>query len=132
MVVDEPAHRAVRCTSCGHEFDHKPGKEFDARLCGAPCPECGDTQKTYDVQPPPAVSRARMFLFPTSTRHFTERNWWLIAIALILGLMPAALGFIFASPVVNAAIGIVCALLSFWLGFKAATRVREIEHHSEQ
>lgn len=128
----EESHRGVRCANCGHEFAHDPGKRFEPGLQGAPCPVCGDERKTYDVQPPPAVSRASVSLSMTSVRRFTKRNWWLIAAVVVLGVLPAALGFVFASPVANAVIGIACAALSFWLGFKAATRVREVTHHPEQ
>ncbi len=128
MAEEHPA-RAVRCSRCGFEFDHEPGKPPDPRLRGTPCPECGDRRKTYDMKPPPAVSRVETSLSRTSVGHVVKRNWWLIVVVIILGVLPAVLGFVFTSPWVNAGIGITCAAFSFWLGFKAAMTVRETTHH---
>ena len=125
MSEEHPTQRIV-CSNpdCGHVFEHTPGRRPDPALRGTPCPDCGSTAKTYGLTST-AVLEVTAAMSYVATKRFWERNWWLLAVVVLLALVPPALGFLLA-PWVSAVVSIGCSVLSFLVGILALTRVREI------
>jgi len=108
-------HQSVRCLGCGQALalDH-----------AGPCPNCGDTRKTHEVRPTGALH----FSSSLGWQHIRERyekHPVLLPIVITITLGAPFLGLVVAGwP--GVAVGLVVGALTFLLGLRAVTKVRQI------
>lgn len=115
----------VRCGNpdCGRLLDESPTLPSSER---EPCPDCDSLGRLFEASGTVAVGVAASLAW-TKIHEEVERSWpWLLA---SLGLTIAgSLVGVFLGGVPGLLVGLLLGLLSFPVGLRAATRVREIEH----
>jgi hypothetical protein len=119
----------VRCGNpdCGRILDESPSR-FPTEH--PPCPDCGSRTRLVEKELTATV-RTTASLAWTKTHEEIERSWpWLLA-ALGLTVAGSVVGFVLGG-IEGLLIGLLLGLLSFPVGLRAATRVREIEHGGDR
>lgn len=113
-------HQSVRCSGCGQllALDHS-----------GPCPSCGDTRKTHNVYIEETINVASSL----SWRHIRERyerHPVLLPIVIAITLASPFLGLVLAGWV-GVLVGLGVGVITFLLGLRAVTKVREIREGYE-
>lgn len=103
------------CSSCG---------EVLGTNHTGPCPKCGNTGKTYRVRMK-AVAEGVASLSWKHTREYYERHPVLLSVVICITLGSPFLGLVIAGWG-GVIVGLIVALLAFFLGVHAITRVREV------
>jgi len=102
----------VKCNHCGRFL---PGTHT------GPCPNCGKTGKTITVQDVIQLSDTAGY---TSIREYYEKNTIVLAIVVGITVFSAFLG-LFLGGVPGVFVGLLLGGMSFVLGPRAETKVRE-------
>ena len=112
----------VRCGECKRVLDEPPDLAPADRH---PCPHCGNTARTFEVEATATV-RATASLAWEKTHEEIERHWpWLLA-SLVLTIVGSLVGLLVGG-LLGLVLGLALGLLSFPVGLRSATLVREIE-----
>lgn len=107
----------ARCKHCGR---------FISETHSGPCPACGKTGKTITVDVCDSVKVSDSVRY-TSIHEYYERNAGVFVIAIIVTVASSFLG-LFLVGLAGVFAGLALGAISFFLGPKAATKVREITH----
>jgi hypothetical protein len=119
----------VRCgnPNCGRVFDQSPDIAPSDR---PPCPDCGSRTRNFDVLLSDTVHVSASLSW-IRIHGEVERSWpWLLG-SLTLTIAGSLVG-VFLAGLPGLIVGLVLGLLSFPVGLRAATRVREIEHGGDR
>ena len=113
-------HQSVRCSGCGQALalDH-----------AGPCPNCGDTRKTHEVH----ITETLHLSSSLGWQHIRERyekHPVLLPVVITITLGAPFLGLVVAGWA-GVAVGLFVGLLTFLLGLRAVTKVREIREGHE-
>jgi hypothetical protein len=119
----------VRCGNpdCGRVLDQPPDLAPSDR---EPCPDCGSLTRVFEASGT-AIVGTRASLALTKIHEEVERSWpWLLG-SLALTVAGSLVGLVLEG-VPGLIVGLALGLLSFPVGLRAATRVREIEHGGDR
>lgn len=107
----------VTCSDCGHDLPDTPR---------APCPNCGGTKRTHHVHVHDSI-KLNVTERWTVIRHWWERHPVLLPLTFVLVVGPPFLG-LWLSGWLGVCVGLLLSAVVFYVGLRAITRVREIEH----
>jgi len=111
---------STRCSACG--------EALPLNFVG-PCPKCGDTRKTQDKNIEGTL-RFSGSLGWQRTHEYYERHPILLPLVLAISIGSPFLGLILAGWI-GVVVGLVIAVVTFILGLRAVTNVREIRQWDE-
>lgn len=111
---------SVRCSGCGQSL---------APDYIGPCPNCGDTRKTHDVSLH-AVAHARASLGWKHVHEYYEKHRILMPLVLIITIGSPFLGLVLAGWA-GVFVGLIVGVVTFLLGLRAVTKIREIREGHE-
>ena len=104
------------CSSCGHPLD--------SGLIGS-CSECDGTNKTYHKRLEATVTVTGLPLSWRRFHEYYEKRPLLLVVVGCITLGSLVLGLVLAGWL-GLLVGLVLGVLSFFMGLRAVTRVREI------
>jgi len=110
------SEHTVRCGGCG--------KWLPPALEG-PCPHCGSVVRKHSKHLS-ATAHASASLTKQKVHEYWVKRPFLLATVVVLTFAAPVLGLVFAG-LVGTVIGLCISVLSLILGFRAVTRVREVE-----
>jgi hypothetical protein len=107
--------QSTRCSACD--------EPLSSNHVG-PCPKCGDTRRRHDVQLE-GIVHAHAFLAWQHIHEYRERHKVLFPLVLVITVASPFLGLVLAGWL-GVVVGLVIGLITFLLGLRAVTKVREI------
>jgi hypothetical protein len=113
--METATRQSVRCSACGQTLalDHQ----------GA-CPSCGGTSKTHDVHLTDTIHLSSSLTWQ-HTREWYEKHPVLLPIVIAITVASPFLGLLLAGWI-GVAVGLGIGVVTFLLGLRAVTKVREI------
>src|SRR5215218_6227456 len=118
VAEEQPGRRGEWYSNCGHDLGSVPR--------GKPCPQCGETRRTYGVElkaTARGVASMSWVHVGERVREYRERHpvWFIINVVLALGSPFLGLWLVGWWGVV---VGILGGLLSLWVGERASVTVQ--------
>jgi uncharacterized oligopeptide transporter (OPT) family protein len=89
---------------------------------GQPCPLCGNTIMSATTRGSAQISSTARL---QSVREFYEKNTTALILSIVITVISSFVG-LFVIGLIGVIVGLVLGALSFWVGIKAITKVREI------
>jgi hypothetical protein len=111
----ETVLQSTRCSACGEPLPDN---------FAAPCPKCADIRKTINVDVHETV-HAQDSLGWQLVHEYRERHPVLFPLVLAITIGSPFLGLVLAGWL-GVVVGLAIAILTFFLGLSAVTKVREI------
>ena len=108
----------MKCSHCGQERSEKDK---------GPCPNCGKTGKTFIVNVKENGLRISGSLNWKHTREYYEKNSGIHYVVIAITIGSPFVG-LFIAGISGVLVGLIFGLLSYFIGPKAATKIREIRH----
>lgn len=103
------------CARCGYSI----GPDWQM---GQPCPQCGNHIISAAVRGSVQISATARL---QSVREFYEKNTTALILSIIITVISSFLG-LFIIGWIGVIVGLVLGAISFWVGLRAITKVREI------
>lgn len=117
--------RVVKCGNCDHRLHEPPSLPSHER---EPCPECGSISRRFEFRVEPAVFRiVGAPLAMEIRRTYAEHSFRFLVVLGVLTLASGLLGGFVVSGLAAFVVSVGFAVASVFVGFRALTRVREIE-----
>jgi predicted RNA-binding Zn-ribbon protein involved in translation (DUF1610 family) len=113
-------NQSTRCSGCGQPL---------APSHAGPCPNCGDTRKTHDVSVR-LTAHAHVSFGWQHIHEYYERHRLLLPLVIIVTIGSPFLGLVLAGWA-GVLAGLIVSCVTFILGLRAVTKVREMREGHE-